>query len=335
MQNQRIIWQDTAKGIGIMLVVLGHVSRGLMNAGMVDSAGWHNFDFALYTFHMPLFMFLAGLNVPHSLAAGGTRFVRSKILTVAYPYFVWSIIHGSAMAVLSKYSNAAKGWGDVAQILWKPIEPFWFLYVLFFFLMAARYLKFSTLLGISVAIFLFGDLMRAFPDQFLHFPLFFCLGMLVAKRPQTAIISNLHAVLGLLIATVTIALALYSGFKNFDSVLMLPAAIGGGLVVLWIAQRLEFINWLAVLGRISLAVYVMHILAASGLRIVMSKLLHIPAVPVVYLVAGTVAGIIVPVIAYYALRYLNLLPWFGLAVGAKGRAWINGAPRESTAELAT
>ena len=46
--GKRIEWIDTAKGIGLILVILGHLHIPFMTT-------W------IYLFHMPLFFFLSGL----------------------------------------------------------------------------------------------------------------------------------------------------------------------------------------------------------------------------------------------------------------------------------
>src|ERR1700744_1504535 len=125
--TDRIAWIDVAKGIGISLVVFGHVERGLAAAHILQSSAWIAIDFYLYAFHMPLFMFIAGLNAPQSRDKPG--FVKRRGLSVAYPYLVWSLIQGSVQVVLAQYTNNPASWHDVAAILWHPISPFWFLYV--------------------------------------------------------------------------------------------------------------------------------------------------------------------------------------------------------------
>lgn len=59
--NTRNLWVDYAKAIGIVLVVYGHVVRGLLNAGILQDAEFHGLvDSVIYSFHMPLFFFLSG-----------------------------------------------------------------------------------------------------------------------------------------------------------------------------------------------------------------------------------------------------------------------------------
>ena len=50
--NNRIIWIDISKGLGIILVVLGHTSLSKISQISYD---W------IYSFHMPLFYLLSGL----------------------------------------------------------------------------------------------------------------------------------------------------------------------------------------------------------------------------------------------------------------------------------
>ena len=59
--HQRQNWIDIAKGVGIILVVVGHAGRGLQSAGLTDE-GWllPLMDRAIYAFHMPLFFVLSG-----------------------------------------------------------------------------------------------------------------------------------------------------------------------------------------------------------------------------------------------------------------------------------
>src|SRR5579859_6521902 len=86
---------DIAKGIGILLVVLGHCLKGLIaSAFFPATAQWPpQVVDAIYLFHMPLFFVISG-----HLASGKQRPVKStlaKLLpTIVWPYFLWSILQG-------------------------------------------------------------------------------------------------------------------------------------------------------------------------------------------------------------------------------------------------
>jgi len=88
--DSRTAWVDYAKAIGIILVVYGHVARGLVKSGILpNSSYFHAVDDFIYSFHMPLFFFLSGLFFLHSMnrrGAGGV--ILSKIDTIVYPYIL-------------------------------------------------------------------------------------------------------------------------------------------------------------------------------------------------------------------------------------------------------
>ncbi|MEN6567282.1 MAG: acyltransferase family protein [Veillonellales bacterium] len=76
--NDRVEWVDTAKGIGIILVVLGHI--WLMREG-------YNY---IYSFHMPLFFFLSGYIVNFAKYDGLRQFIVVKLNGLVIPYFWFS-----------------------------------------------------------------------------------------------------------------------------------------------------------------------------------------------------------------------------------------------------
>ena len=59
VSQNREVWIDYAKAIGIILVVYGHVARGLYSAGIdIPYELYVLIDSIVYSFHMPLFFFL-------------------------------------------------------------------------------------------------------------------------------------------------------------------------------------------------------------------------------------------------------------------------------------
>ncbi len=88
--NSKYAWIDYAKAMGIVLVVYGHVARGLVNAKMPVNVDFFSLvDNIIYSFHMPLFFFLSGVLFLDSLGRrGGVGLVLSKCDSVIYPYLV-------------------------------------------------------------------------------------------------------------------------------------------------------------------------------------------------------------------------------------------------------
>ena len=82
---ERIEWIDILKGIAIILVVMGH---------MRYEPGCIALKNGIYSFHMPLFMLLAGftaaLSMGHSASVG--NFLYKRFIGIFIPYLVWSFM---------------------------------------------------------------------------------------------------------------------------------------------------------------------------------------------------------------------------------------------------
>ncbi len=124
--------QDIAKALAIILVVYGHMARGMAEAGLVGLGGWLQvLDFMIYTFHMPTFFLLAGYNSCGSLSRHGwPDYLRGKGWGIVYPYFLWSAVLVLAKLAMAAHVNHQSGLAQLLETPYSPISPFWFLYVL-------------------------------------------------------------------------------------------------------------------------------------------------------------------------------------------------------------
>ena len=77
--DNRIAWIDTARGIGLLLVFLGHMRVPFLSA-------W------IYTFHMPLFFFLSGMLYPGCKKYSFTEFAWRRFKGLVIPYFTLGIV---------------------------------------------------------------------------------------------------------------------------------------------------------------------------------------------------------------------------------------------------
>lgn len=312
---ERVGWIDAAKCLGITLVVFGHVERGLSSAGVIGDPAWRMLDFYIYTFHMPLFMYLSGMNVPGSYAKPG--FLKRKASTILHPYVVWSLIQGGVMVALSSLTNGNASITDLLSIGWNPISPFWFLYVLFIYMVVISVVRPSWWL-LSAA----GAMLMASPFmgpgllfQLAYFFFFFVLGICapVLSMPRWVAPVTLAACVlwtWMILSAGAVSLQGSGDGGRYYSPLLLPSALLGIAAMLSLARSLDF-GWLRYVGRASMAIYVMHILAASGSRIMLEKVFGVID-PTLHLVTGVVLGVGLPLLAYEVLRWLGWAWWLGL-----------------------
>ncbi|MFZ6845935.1 acyltransferase family protein [Undibacterium sp. RuTC16W] len=330
--NHRNNWADYAKAIGILLVVYAHVARGAWNAGLpLDKESYMLIDSVIYSFHMPLFFFLSGLFFLPSLNKyGDMQLMRSKLSTIIYPYLIWSLLQGFIEVFLSRYTNSQTSVGDVLSLLWMPRAHFWFLYVLFLIFGLAvlvhrqQQARQQGIILVSALAFWVLHLYVALPfpfDYLANYFIFFVLGMNVTTVLRWIENRAGSWVFGSLILFGTLQYIFYHRLRLIytdTSVLLIVLSCAGIVLVsslsIWLSQTRTGV-WLTTIGQYSMPIYLMHILAASGVRIILSKFLHIDDVAT-HLLAGVGAGIVLPVLVYRgsqtkslsALRYLFTPP---------------------------
>ena len=136
---KRCGWLDTAKGIAIILVILGHSAQYyLYPNNFRESLMW----MIIYSFHMPFFFILSGY------ASGLSRNpsfsllnLKKKIKRLTIPYFSWGLI---ALPVWFVY----RGWSYelITNLIYSPsAASLWYLWALFFiWIMHSLVIKYGT-----------------------------------------------------------------------------------------------------------------------------------------------------------------------------------------------
>ncbi|WNF10277.1 acyltransferase [Stenotrophomonas geniculata] len=317
-------WVDHAKALGIILVVYGHVARGLVSAGIMhDSDLYRLIDSVIYSFHMPLFFFLSGLFFVESRRRRGiSGTLATKIDTILYPFIVWSIIQGGIEVSLSNYTNGSLAWRDVFQMFWQPRAQFWFLYALFFVFALALIIYKSqssrsilTVLAISSAAYILQGLLADhriilyIADNFV----FFALGVAFTHFSLEDRTGNRDALVKcasvVLLVFIALEIALHSTGKNYTDkgFISLSAAMAGIFMIVFISMitACAGIRILGTVGAMSMSIYLMHIISGSGARILFGKIMGIHD-PGTHLALGTLAGLFIPLLAALAMNRIGM-----------------------------
>ncbi|WP_309262425.1 acyltransferase family protein [Lysobacter arvi] len=326
-------WADIAKGIGIMLVVYGHVARGVMSAKLgSESEVLRIADDVIYSFHMPLFFFLSGLFFQSSFVARGRLgMVENKVQTILYPYVVWSLLQGGVEVLLSKYTNGGATLSELATLAWQPRAQLWFLYVLFLVFALAVLLyprrRFGTGACILIALigaiaFVWSDLI---PDVWVLVRLstsfvFFSVGVLFSKYERDLPEVNWWGISFMLLLFALCQMLTINHSLQRVSAWMLFVSLLGTMCVVVMSKRIAVLQprWLVALGAASMAIYLMHILAGSGTRIVLSKVFGIESVSV-HLALGTAVGLTAPLLADKMIKRFRLTFLYVAPIPSRGQ----------------
>jgi fucose 4-O-acetylase-like acetyltransferase len=292
------------------LVVYGHVARGLVKAGLMAETGLFELvDSVIYSFHMPLFFFLSGLFFYESLYKRGAKIVlANKIDVIVYPYVLWSFLQGGVEVALSRWTNGNVSVAQLFDLFLIPRAQFWFLYALFLCVLVGIVVYSRASKSYFLHIFLLGVVAYLFNERtgpylqlwyVLSYFSFFSLGVLLNQYKGDVYIYRYWLVVPIGIAAVFSqwVFHIYLG-KNYTA---------GGWLCYWVAiSSLLFVvvfcmclsdiqlNTLGALGRASMTIYLVHILAGSGARIVLMKLFSINNLAV-HLFFGVCCGVLVSI----------------------------------------
>jgi fucose 4-O-acetylase-like acetyltransferase len=348
----RLEWIDYAKGIGIILVVYGHVVIGINNAGIVASATEtlqlfpkYSLDL-IYTFHMSLFFFLSGLVAdgnPSKSQGDFQSLFWKKVKTIAYPYFVWSIIQGIISSLMSAYTNSEFNIVELPiRILFIPIAHYWFLYALFahhlIFALTRKILNINiyVILFVSVLMYLIWPYMDVFAIKIITGTfVYYVLGSISAKvlREAVAKISTIKFLaISLVCLFMQVCLFFFeTSFLKLDT--SQPAAINflgaslGILSTLCLAiylAKIKIMDFLQYLGFLSMPIYLAHLLSVVGVRIILQKGFQVNDL-ILHMVAGTLVGLIFPILLYQITKKLRFPYLFSLSKRSSLSSAISGS----------
>jgi fucose 4-O-acetylase-like acetyltransferase len=320
-QQGRVDWVDAAKGFGIILVVVGHAVRGLLEARILaETAPVQYVDTWIYSFHMPLFFFLTGLFIARSAEKNTlVHFIFDKVATLAYPYFVWSIITILLKTALGPLPTTPRSLRDLPLIFYHPIEQYWFLYTLFVLSIAFKLLYFSRTtfwIFLAAAIAIHPHATPLLMDsrvmaEVSRFAIYFALGAAIGSVHLREIEKWNSGVLAL-IGIAGLASAAGRILFPQDGVYPVFATLGicGGCATAVLISRSKLGPTFEYFGHHSLEIFVVHTMATAGTRIFLVSL-HVSS-PFIHLVAGIVAGLLAPIALAIALKRTGVQYAFSL-----------------------
>ncbi len=298
---------DIMKGIAILLVVLGHSVPDQASASGIASYPLYLMRTIIYSFHMPVFFFVAGYFMHIPLKEGFKKFIKDKSIRLMVPYFTIGLLYFPFKLVLSKFANQQ----IYPQDIWKifiginPDGELWFLYCLFFISIIIALLVKRVNLGLLIVSFIIGmlsDVLNIFSvpmvSKILYFQFFYILGLYIKKYMLLDYMKSTGVALAsLVIFSVGNYVLLYG--INVLKILTLITAVSGIAITYYIANQIEsriglYKTLLIFLGTVSMDIYIFSDIVKIPFRIVFwSKLgLYYEAFIICFL-ASTILSILI------------------------------------------
>lgn len=324
IEKKRIQWIDTAKGITIILVIIGHANFQEPIKAFI------------YSFHMPLFFFLSGLFI--NTESDFNSFLTKRIKGLIIPYLIYNIILLLFYWFLNILSQDSTSFKDsiFIKIISLPLAirvdnlystKLWFLPCLFISSIIVYLLpknkKLYLTLGIiitSIGILFCNVLQIKFLPWSIDAALLVVIFLIISSLLREYINwgnllhSNLLLILCIPLSIIfTILNYRYLGNHRVDIyesnygnfAYFYIAAFAGIYIILNISKRLNSIKVLSYLGRNSIIIYVTHyIYLAFGFQIV-------KFIPIIYnqcfsqIINGTIITIICIIGSFPTIKFIN------------------------------
>lgn len=278
LSKQRIGWVDVTKGIGILCILLGHAP----NARPVITY--------LYSFHIPLFFFLAGLVSPPDKFS-----LRAKVRSILVPYLAFCLIECVVyVAYIKNWYHlqfpltdviAGFAYGSVFQMVFGSI--LWFLPCLFVTALLAQCMwKFAgrraPLWAVASSLIIYGSIsFRVAPtenlvlipnlpfgaDSAMMAVLFFVSGQVAAKYQSSIERLSVPKAVGVFVVAVTASLILNSmdvetdlAHRAFGTnyLLYVSCASAGILGSIMLGRIFSGSRLLKLIGRNTMVIFAFH-----------------------------------------------------------------------------
>lgn len=305
-------WINEAKGIAIILVVLGHAILGFQSAGMFleYSSLFDYISFTIYSFHMPLFFIISGYTyVKYESIKNNDEYkdlMKKKALNLLIPYFVFCSVQLIIKIVLGGSTNGQISVKDIFLLPIVPQEQFWFLYTLFFIFLVLVFLdmklKNETILLILLIVvnmteIYMGNMAFAI-TSFCVYAVYFYIGMLYARgwMLKRVNLNNKFITLAITLGYIVINIYLYNSRININihRVLSLILAVVGSFMVISMTN-IKSNKYISKIGKYSYEIFLLHTIFGSGIRIILIKVFKIYNIGI-HFGAALLLGIGLPII---------------------------------------
>ena len=327
--SNRYVWINRVKLLACILVVLGHYLSGLILSGIIKNTYFLQwFGKTIYYFHVPLFFICSGYLYQNRSKV--TNFkewknnVKKKAISLGVPYIFFSSVTLLMKIIFSSdVNNEAPDF--LNTILFNPIAPYWYLYVLFFIFCTTKTIENKKnakfYLGFSVILKLIQCLLSRY-SVYSYIPYFirgiinsgiwFVFGMYISIK-----FSNEELKLGaekkfkyfliLFIASVYFSVLMYKfdiseELLEFIVGMMFCISIIGIIISLskYKESKIE-----QVMCKYTMPIFLMHTIFASCVRIVLIKI-NINYASI-HIFLGLVSSIILPMIVAKICSKSNIL----------------------------
>lgn len=294
---------DVAKGLGIILVVIGHVMSPVMSGNSILEWLYS----VIYTFHMPLFFFVSGYVAKKLVTkpVAKTELIKQRLLRLMVPYCVWAVIYLPMKIILAEHVRFSDEYKWYSFFLGNnPDGQLWFLYVLFVISIFMIFFVTSKNISALTILFMIGSILA---------PLIpFSIGF-----TSITLTFSLHQVGFFFLGTLTAVKVDYNKVTtNITAFIISAVVLVSYSVVLWIRkEEVWFLQAMVALCAIYVCLFISALIAKTKVK---APFIYLGKKSMeIYLLHGpllVIGRILLPVIIHNTYLYLLVLSLISIVI---------------------
>lgn len=316
MSNTRIVSLDIMQAIAMILVILGHHLLDFM------PDIYTKIHFYIYTFHMPLFIFISGFLISYSYKTTipYLKYIKKRFIKFFIPY----LIIGIFVSILYYFLYKEPIINNIINLIISPKESsttfLWYIYMLFFlyllYPLIHRALENNIIILILVLIAIYLNLNPIKTpilclDYFTKYFIFYLLGCISAKYHHIVLSPNykwIHSIGLALFIVASIGIFHSNNLKDIAQFAISYLSIPSAYFISILIEKIRLLKKTsAVISKECFHIYLFHMFVIQGLALIFSKLylneLDIIGM-IIYIIISTNLSI---VISIYFFKILNNL----------------------------
>ncbi len=343
--KNRVQWIDICKGIGIILVIIGHSPRDIMREKFFLIDFIFNY---IYLFHMPLFFILSGLsyrlfkyNKDNTLKEKYSmkQFIVSKFKSLFIPWIMYTLLVFIAIFIL----NQLPVFGELITNTSLKIEPFfyyikesllmnnkysfhlWFIYVLFIVQIIYNIVdnifcdrKYINLFILFILFFsFFIDMNIRLLPAIMHCLYYFCIGVIIGNYLNKFNYLKKEVVLFVILSLITFFTSFlridhqnYAFLLNVYNVIFCPLMCISIIVLFknkYESEKQKKMKLLSYLGINSYNIYLLHQPIVAFFGEILVKKLGLSLISCLFIMIFCICiSIVIPLVTLKIIKLLKM-----------------------------